>query len=139
MEVEDAVKINMKPPVKSLERSSGNLIKDVAYFKANIGDDMVTRVKALEASLKAFESHAGGGNEAEVTGLRTVLVNTIMPALRNLRNLYMVATKGPGQALRPGPGEAAGEHLTNRISVLETALKTGARIHGAMLSFKQRI
>jgi hypothetical protein len=139
MEVEDAVKTNMKPRVESLERSTGNLVKDLEYFKANIGDDMVTKVTAMEASLKAFEAHAGGGNEGEVTALRTVLVNEIMPALRDLWNLYMMTTKGPGQSLRPGSGEAAGEHLTNRISVLETALRTGAGTHGATLSIEQRI
>jgi hypothetical protein len=30
---------------------SVNLIKDVAYFKDNIGDDMVTKVKLMEALL----------------------------------------------------------------------------------------
>jgi hypothetical protein len=139
MEAEDSIKKDLKPRIEKLEKTSVGVVKDLAYFKDNIGNDMVAKIQALEASLKAFEAHAGAGNAPEVAALRGALVNEIMPAMRDLWNFYMAATKGPGQAIRPASQIPAGEHLMNRIQVLETALRNGTTSHGATLSIEQRL
>jgi hypothetical protein len=129
MEVEVSIKKDLNPRVDKLEKTSVTLVKDMTYFRDNIGDDLVAKVKSLEESLNSFEAMAPG-NSPEVSALRTVLVKEIMPALR--------ASVKP--ALRPGLTEAAGEHLINRIHGLETAVnKAGTGGYGATLSIEQRL
>jgi hypothetical protein len=139
METDDAIKKDIQPRVAKMEKTTVGVVKDLAYFKDNIGDDMVAKVKSLEASVKAFEAHAGAGNAPELAALRGALVNEIMPALRDLWEFYMMATKGPGLALRPDSKIPAGEHLVNRISVLETALRMSTNSHGGTLGIEQRL
>jgi hypothetical protein len=137
LESEDAIKQDHRPRIERLEKTTGTLVQDLAFFKTNIGHDIVLKIKSLEESRKSFEAHPGYDG-SELTALRDVLVKEIMPAMRDLWNLYMVATKGPGHPLRPGSSEAAGEHLLGRIQTLETALRTSAT-HGGTLSLEQRI
>jgi hypothetical protein len=120
MDVEDSIKKDLNPRVEKLEKTLVTLVKDMAYFRNNLRDNLVAKVKSLEEWLKLFE--AAPGSLPGITALRTVLVNEIMPALQDLWNFYMMAMKGAGQDLCPGSSKAAGEHLMNRISVLETAV-----------------
>jgi hypothetical protein len=138
MDVEDSIKKDLNPRVEKLEKTSVTLVKDIAYFRNNLRDNLVAKVKSLEEWLKLFE--AAPGSLLRITALRTVLVNEIMPALQDLWNFYMMAMKGAGQDLCPGSSKAAGEHLMNRISVLETAVnKSSAGGYGATLSIEQRL
>ena len=61
------------------------------------------------------------GSSTDTAEIGTLLIDKIMPAMRDLWNFYMVATKGPGQALRPGSTDSAGEHLFSRLQAVENA------------------
>jgi hypothetical protein len=119
MEVEDKVHSDLLPRTAKLEATTGDLEKDIRSFKKNIGADVTDRLKKLEESAQALELASGVRSGTDVSEIRTLLVNEIMPAMRDLWNLYMVATKGPGHAVRPGSGDTAGEHLMSRIEAVE--------------------
>jgi hypothetical protein len=62
-----------------------------------------------------------------------------MPAMQDLWDFYMVATKGPGQALHPGSGDSAGEHLFLRIQAVENALAGSGGGDATTRMLEQRI
>jgi hypothetical protein len=121
MEVEDKVRTDVVPRVEKLEVTTSDLSKDIRSFKKNIGTDVTTRLQKLEASVQAFELASSVGASLGLAEIRTLLVSEIMPAMRDLWNLYMVVTKCPGQAVRPGAGDIAGDHLFSRLQDVEVA------------------
>jgi hypothetical protein len=120
MEVEAKVKTEVIPRVAKLEETTGDLTKDIHFFKKNIGGDVANRIQRLEEAMKSFELTAGVSSSADVGEMRKLLLNEIIPAVRDLWDLYMLATKGPGETARPGSGEAAGKHLFSRLNALES-------------------
>jgi hypothetical protein len=124
MEVEDKVCTDVVPRVEKLEVTTSDLSKYIRSFKKNIGTDVTTRLQKLEASVQAFELASGVGASSGLAEIRTLLVSEIMPAMRDLWNLYMVVTKGPGQAVRPGAGDIAGDHLFSRLQDVGEAAET---------------
>jgi hypothetical protein len=121
MEVEAKVKTDEIPRVAKLEETTGDLTKDIHFFKKNIGGDVAHRIQRLEGAVKSFELTAGVSSSADVGEMRKLLLNEIIPAVRDLWDLCMLATKGPGETARPGSGEAAGKHLFSRLNALESA------------------
>jgi hypothetical protein len=78
-------------------------------------------IQRLEEAMKSFELMAGVSSSADVGEMRKLLLNEIIPAVRDLWDLYMLATKDPGETVRPGLGEAAGKHLFSRLNPLESS------------------
>jgi hypothetical protein len=69
----------------------------------------------------------------------TLLLNKIMPPMRDLWNFYMVATNGPGQALHPGAAKSTGEHLFSRIQAVEKVLADSGGRDTTMWMLEQQI
>jgi hypothetical protein len=131
--VEDLVKMDVTPRVTKLEATTGGLFKDIDFFKKNIGTNVPNRIKTLEELLKPFELTAGTSLSADVGEIRCLLIKEIILAVRDLWNFYILATKDPGGAVMPGPGEPAGTRLSSQILALESAGSTlgggGPTIH----------
>jgi hypothetical protein len=126
MEVEDRVKSNVVLRVEKLEIATGTLTKDINFFKTNIGTDVSTQIKKLEASVKSFELSTKMSLSADVGEMRRLLINKIIPAVRDMWSLYMLT----------GSAEPAGDHLFSRFSTLEGAGNTfggASGVFGPML------
>ncbi len=102
-----------------------DLVKDILSFKKNIGADVTKQLQKLEGLMQSFVLAAGVGSSLGVDEIRALLLTKIMPAMCELWNLYMVATKGPGQTVRPGAAYTAGEHLFSRLQAVETSKAGG--------------
>jgi hypothetical protein len=119
LEVGDELTGKMGPRLTRLENTTDHVSKEVLEFKSKIGGDVVAKLKSVEASLQLLEatsiSDAAGPTFSE---LRHIMMAELIPATKDLWNLYMVATEGPGKALRPGSGATPGGYLFSKLAAL---------------------
>jgi hypothetical protein len=124
LEVGDEVTKQVGPRLAQVENTTDQAAKEVLEFKKHIGGDVLAKLKSVEASLQAMEAtSAEDGNGASFAEIRHLFMTELIPATKDLWNLYMLATEGPGKALRPGSGATPGGFLFSKIAALEEAPK----------------
>jgi hypothetical protein len=135
LELEDSLKADLIPRVARTEATIVDLDKDIKFFKKNIGANVTSCLQDIESSVKAYKVTAAAGAGFNMGQIQKLLIDEIMPALRDLWDFYIMVTKGPGQALRPGSGERAGAVIYSRIEALEAT----AGSNGGANGFEQRL
>jgi hypothetical protein len=77
--------------------------------------DLRPTIKEAPSSPAAMQEHILDYWSIMFKQFRKVLIEEIIPAMTDLWDLYMVATEGPGKALKPGLGKPPGEYLWSKI------------------------
>jgi hypothetical protein len=110
LEVGEEVTGKMVPRLARLESTTERVEKEVLAFKTNIGGDVLTKLRAVEASLQAIEATSGGATSGPTfEEVRNIFMKELIPATKDLWDFYM-----PRQSFAPRIRSAIG-----RLSVLQ--------------------
>jgi hypothetical protein len=115
LEVGDQVNKHLVPRLTTVEKTAEAAEKAVKSFNSTVGDDVLKKLAGVESSVRNLEATSCPAKGPTFAQVRTVILDEIIPAVTDLWDLYMVATEGPGKALRPGSGKPSGAYLWSKL------------------------
>jgi hypothetical protein len=118
LSVGDELHKTLMPRIAGVEATAQAVEKSVKTFNSNVGGDVLKKLAAIENSVKAMEATNCAGAGPMFDQVRKVLIDEIIPAMTDLWDLYMLATEGPGKALKPGSGKPPGEYLWTKLAAV---------------------
>jgi hypothetical protein len=130
LSVGDELHKTFLPRLAGVETTTEAVKKSVKAFNANVGGDVLKKLSLVENSVKALEATSASSESCQgptFEQVRKIIIDEIIPAVTDLWDLYMLATAGPGVAVRPGSGKPPGEYLWSKIEARAgTALGLGS-------------
>jgi uncharacterized coiled-coil protein SlyX len=140
VEMGDAIDKDVRPKIDKANQAAALAQADVGRFRTGLGGDVLTKISAVEASVKQWEAtQRGSATKLPLVELEKLLLNEMFPAMKDLWNLYMLLTAGPGSALRPGASTPSGDALFAQLKQIE-ALRPASGAPGVVsLGLEQRI
>jgi hypothetical protein len=119
LEVWDELTGKLGTRLTHLENTSEHISKEVLEFKSKIGGDVLTKLQSVEASLQLLEATAmSDASSPTFLELCHTFMTELIPATKDLWNLYILATEGPGKALQPGLRATPGGYLFTKLATL---------------------
>ena len=126
--LEDAIEKELRPDVAKANKVAAQATHDMTQFRQGLGGDLTKKLSSIETSIQAWQASADNDTTKlpRLTQLKKIVVEDMFPALKDVWNLFMVTTCGPGQALHLGSGLPAGQYLFDQLAKLEELRPSGA-------------
>jgi hypothetical protein len=125
--LEDAIAKELRPDVAKANKVAAQAVHEVAQFRQGLGGDLTKKLSFIETSIQAWQASSNNDTtKLPLSQLEKIVVDDMFPALKDVWNLFMATTCGPGQALRPGSGIPAGQYLFEQLQKLEELRPVGS-------------
>jgi hypothetical protein len=140
LDLEDSLAAEVRPGLVKATTNSAAALAESTAVRAGLGGDVVRKLQNLESSVQAWEATAKANiTDVPMAQLEKIILKEMFPALKDIWNLYMILTCGPGEALRPGSNIPAGKFLFERFQRVEELRATSGAPASTGLGLENRM